>query len=109
MKRSSQCYAVQDCDKPNSHASRRAHKHRLHHHCKIIVPEIVNRANSSLITFVPILSVSPSWFIHVEHEWYARNPTMKSEFQVKPLCIEDPPAFLHDKHCACLMPHTIKI
>ena len=36
---------------------------------KIIAPEIVNMAISSLIISVPILSVSPSWFIHVEREW----------------------------------------
>lgn len=35
---------------------------------KIIAPEIVNMAISSLIMLVPFLSVSPSWFIHVEGE-----------------------------------------
>lgn len=61
---------------------------------KSIPPEIVSMAISSLIISVPILSIAPSWFIHVERELYARNPTMKSEFQVEQFCIEDPPSSL---------------
>ena len=61
---------------------------------KMIAPEIVNMAISSLIISVPILSVSPSWFIHVEREWCARNPMLESEFHVEQFCIEDPPVFL---------------
>jgi hypothetical protein len=47
-----------------------------------IATEIVNIVRS-LSMLVPILSLSPSWCIHVEIKGCTRNPIMESEFHVE--------------------------